>query len=282
MNPAHMLVWLRRRQLAAASWFFVAWVTMGMPPVALADPAGSSVETTKYVENAETAKNVENLTVFGGPRLEPIASGTPAGAGQDRILRRGGTSKAGRARALQSGQDRDGRPRSGTLVRRVPWYRSAVASLVIVLLLLGVVYWAVRRWVPVARAPDNRVIQVVARTAISPKQGLALVRLGRRFVLVGTSAERMDMLADISEPAEVADLLMELGGGVRQSKGQFDKLLNRSSRGLGIGDTAGAGVAAPSPLRTVPDGLTEDTDDERVSGAMAALRDRLRTFGTRV
>lgn len=271
MNPAHMLFRFRpRRQLVAALWSVVAWATMGLPSVVVADPAGSSVDSA------------EKVTVIGALRPGQVTNETPVGAGQDRILRRGDTPKAGRARALRPGQDRDGRPHSGTLVRRVPWYRSAVASLVIVLLLLGGVYWAVRRWVPVARAPDNRVIQVVARTAISPKQGLALVRLGQRFVLVGTSAERMDTLTDVSDPAEVADLLMQLGVESRRSKGQFEKLLNSGSRGLGTTDTAAGGVASPSRLRTVSDGLTQDTDDERATGAMAALRDRLRTFGTQV
>lgn len=258
------------RQPIAALWFVVAWVTMGSPTIAMADPAGGSEE------NAKNAKKAEN--VIGAADPGQVTNETSIGAGQDRILRRGDTPRAARTRAVRSGQDRDSPPRSGTLVRRLPWYRSGVASLVIVLLLLAGIYWAVRRWVPIAKAPDNRVIQVVARTAISPKQGLALVRLGRRFVLVGTSPDRMDVLADVSDPAEVADLVMQLGGADRQRKGQFDKLLHPGGGALGKNDIA-AGDDAP-PLGTVSDERTEDTDDERVSGAMAALRDRLRAFGT--
>lgn len=254
----------------AVLWFVVAWVAIAFPQSTVADPAGGSVENAENAENAET--------VIGAARPGPVTSETSIAAGQDRILRRGDTLKAARARKVQSGQDRDGRLSSGTLVRRLPWYRSAVASLVIVLLLLGGVYWVVRRWVPIAKAPDNRVIQVVARTAISPKQGLALVRFGRRFVLVGTSPDRMDVLADVSDPAEVADLVMQLGGAGRQRRGHFDKLLHPSGGALGQNDMAAGGDA--SPLRTVSDERTEDTDDERVSGAMAALRDRLRAFGT--
>ena len=87
------------------------------------------------------------------------------------------------------------------------WLKSGVMPLAAVLGVIGTVYWAVRRWVPAARAMDKGVLSVVARAGITPKHTIALVHVGRRFVLVGASGDRMERLETIEDPQEVADLL---------------------------------------------------------------------------
>ena len=53
-------------------------------------------------------------------------------------------------------------------------------------------------------------MEVVARTTVSPKQTLVLVKLGRRLVLVGVSPDRMDTMATVDDPDQVALLMGEI------------------------------------------------------------------------
>ena len=60
-------------------------------------------------------------------------------------------------------------------------------------------------------------IEILARTRISAKQQLLLVRLGRRLVLVSAGGETTAVLTEISDAEEVAALLDGLGGAGRTS-----------------------------------------------------------------
>lgn len=57
--------------------------------------------------------------------------------------------------------------------------------------------WFLRRMAPgVASGSDNRLIEVLSRSAVGPKQSLVLVRVGSRMVLIGVSPESMQKLVD--------------------------------------------------------------------------------------
>ena len=45
-----------------------------------------------------------------------------------------------------------------------PWYRSGLVALMIVLGIVWLAYWAVRRWMPAVRAGESQVLRIVART----------------------------------------------------------------------------------------------------------------------
>ena len=113
--------------------------------------------------------------------------------------------------------------------RSTPWYRSAIGSIAVVLALVGVAYFLVRRFVPAARASESGLLRVVARAALSPKHGVALVHLGRRFVMVGVSPDRLVALCDIQDPDEVAELVVRTGGAVRRDRNDFDEVLVREA-----------------------------------------------------
>lgn len=87
------------------------------------------------------------------------------------------------------------------------WLTSGLFPLVAVLGVMGAVYWAVRRWVPAARTMDSGLVRVVSRAGLTPKHTVALLHVGRRFVLVGVSGDRIERLETIEDPQEVADLL---------------------------------------------------------------------------
>ena len=98
------------------------------------------------------------------------------------------------------------------------WYQPGIGALSVVLVLVGALYLGLRRWSPSLRVSDRGVLRVVARTGLTPKHHLALVQLGRRFVLVGTSQEQVATLCEVTDPIEVAELAAQTsvssaGGG---------------------------------------------------------------------
>ena len=89
------------------------------------------------------------------------------------------------------------------------WLRTA-GALALVIGLIFLARFAFRRFAPsVGKHAAGGKIEVLARTNLSARQQLCLVRLGRRLLLVGSGPEGMRTLAEISDPAEVADLLGE-------------------------------------------------------------------------
>lgn len=111
------------------------------------------------------------------------------------------------------------------------WYRSGLVSLVAVLALIGALFWAVRKFMPGAVTRAGGVMNVAARTALSPKHSVALVQVGRRrFVLVGISADRLTTLADMADADEVAELAGLTMGGSSASDRKFERELTQASR----------------------------------------------------
>ncbi len=103
-----------------------------------------------------------------------------------------------------------------------PWYRRGVGALGVVLGIVGVAFWALRRWVPSVRVSDSGIVKVVGRVAVSPKHNVALLRLGRRFILVGIAGERISTLAEVTDADEVAELVARVGGA-----SEFEGFLGR-------------------------------------------------------
>jgi flagellar protein FliO/FliZ len=104
-----------------------------------------------------------------------------------------------------------------------PWYRSAIGSLVIVLAVIAGAAWLVRRMVPAFRASESGAMVILARTPVSQRQAIALLQVGRRVLVLGLSPGRVDPLAEIEEPCEVAELLACAGG--RAPGPRFNRIL---------------------------------------------------------
>lgn len=107
------------------------------------------------------------------------------------------------------------------------WLRGLV-PLVVVLSLIGLGAWLVRKCFPVVRLSAGGAVHVVARSVVGPRHSVALLQLGRRLVLVGLTGERMTRICEISDAEEVLELLAQTnsaGGG----RSGFDDLLSRES-----------------------------------------------------
>lgn len=153
----------------------------------------------------------------------------------------------------------------------VPWYRNGLLSLVVVLAVIAAVVYLVRRLVPSVRMLNGGAIEILGRNHLTPKQSLALVRVGQRVLLVGISAERLSTLCEIKRPEEVAELLVYAPGrrstSGREPTGRFEGLL---------GEVAGEFEEPDRSLDETVPGRSEPLD--RAKGRLQGLLSRLRTL----
>ncbi len=110
-----------------------------------------------------------------------------------------------------------------------PWYQTGLGSLGAVLALVVVAAWAVRRWLPAARIGESGILHIAARANLSPKQSVALIRLGNRFVLVSVGGDHISPLCEVVDPDEVADLAARIAASGGRPAEAFDGLLQKES-----------------------------------------------------
>jgi flagellar protein FliO/FliZ len=102
-----------------------------------------------------------------------------------------------------------------------PGIAQVALSLTAVLGLIVLLYWASRRFLPrSALGQPTRAIQVLARTAISPKQRILLLQIGRRMLVVGDSGQSLSTLCEITDPDEAAALLGQVQGEKPRTTGK--------------------------------------------------------------
>ncbi len=146
--------------------------------------------------------------------------------------------------------------------------------LAFVLVVIVALTWAARRMFPrMGRGGGEGAITVLSRCALSPKQSLCLVRLGRRIVLLGLTADRINTLAEITDPDEAALLTAAASSGRAQS---FRSALigMMSAYRPGLQEESGGAEMEPVPADV----------DPRASGlrsSVTALTDRVRGMARR-
>jgi flagellar biogenesis protein FliO len=89
------------------------------------------------------------------------------------------------------------------------WLRT-LGALAVVAGLIFAARWLLRRWHLAGPAGQAGPMEVLARATVSPRQQLLLVRLGRRLVLVGAGGGTMSTLAEVSDQAEVDELMQSV------------------------------------------------------------------------
>ncbi len=174
---------------------------MAMPPVAYAQ-----------VFPGEASPTPQHVALNHGVSLDEVSQSPQedseqASATEPKVDQTIPTTVVRRSRPTRSA----GEARQRTEAATTPWYRSGLGALAVVLAIVGLAAWAVRRWIPSARINDSGGLRVVGRTSVTPKHSVALIRVGRRFVLVGVSGERMTALCDVNDPDEVAELTRQAG-----------------------------------------------------------------------
>ena len=144
----------------------------------------------------------------------------------------------------------------------IPWYRSGLVSLAVVLAVIAAVTLLIRRVVPSVRAMSGGAIEILGRNHLAPKQSLTLVRVGRRLVLVGVTPDRISTLCVIDDPHEVAELA---GAAFAKGKPGFNRALDEAATDFG-GPDAELGALAGTPTAHLAQAKGQ------LQGLMARLR----------
>lgn len=145
--------------------------------------------------------------------------------------------------------------------------------LLIVLGGIVVLFWAARRFLPgMRRMAGSRAVEVLGRTYLSPRQSVTVVRLGRRILVIGQTAEQLSALASISDPEEVSELVgLCEGSGQNSATATFGKIfrgLDRQYEESAVGDQEVAEGSGGDEVSV------EDID--RVRNELRSLTDKVR------
>ena len=90
------------------------------------------------------------------------------------------------------------------------WYVTGLVSLTAVLALIFLLGYLAKRFVLPGTRLGNRELEVLARTYVGPKQSIAIVKAGRRLMVVGVTANQVSLLISLDDPVEAAELMGHL------------------------------------------------------------------------
>jgi flagellar biogenesis protein FliO len=107
-----------------------------------------------------------------------------------------------------------------------------LVSLAVVVGLILVIRQLALRWLGRPAAINrSRVVEVLSRVSVGPRQHVVLLRMGSRIIVMADSAGQMRPLANIDEPEEVASILKSVTQGKPSSISQgFGQMLGRFDR----------------------------------------------------
>lgn len=224
--------------------------------------AGPSVDS---VYPAAMADSMETSADYGGPTEHPIiVESSTAALGENAPPRPASrTVPLRRANRTSGSGTPQGDGESGPPV----WYRTQIGALAVVLAAIAVCFWALRRWAPTLRVRSAGAIRVVARTPLGPRQTIAVVQLGRRFLILGVSPGRVDNLGNVDDPREAGELAALLGADWAGTSSRFTTALE--------GEAADFREADDDPAAAVVSG-TRLSKRLLPSGPMAELLERLK------
>jgi len=101
---------------------------------------------------------------------------------------------------------------TSTAASGIDWLRMG-ASMVLVLLLLAVLFWVLRRVKAMQHlGGQQRKMQLLETLSVGPRQKIALIRVGTREVLIGVSPSQFTALANWEGTAYTPDALDDSTG----------------------------------------------------------------------
>lgn len=135
----------------------------------------------------------------------------------------------------RSGADATGGTSASKPGMELPRVVGALAAVIALILLLK---WAGKKLLqPPGAAKTSRAVQVLARSAVSPRQQILLVMVGKRVLVVGDSGAQMNALSEITDPDEVAALVGQVQGEKPDLAARaFGAMFGRARAGIGGAD----------------------------------------------
>ncbi len=96
----------------------------------------------------------------------------------------------------------------------------------LILILFGLV-WVMRNILPSARlaASSSRIVKVLAKTHLTPKQSIYVIQVGKSMFVVGATPESVTNLGKIEDEEDIALILEQ--AGAREGESQFRAALSR-------------------------------------------------------
>lgn len=164
------------------------------------------------------------------------------------------------------------------------WRLGGLVPLIIVLGVMAGAYYVVKRFAPGAVKADGGLLSVVSRAALSPKHSIALVRVGRRFVLVGISGDNIASLSEVTDEEEVADLVAATGTSRSEMDTGFSDLLGGEAKLFDEADAPcrpGTRSAASGDRESATEGRGIDRTSPLGLPSLAALRKKLKSLDAR-
>jgi flagellar biosynthetic protein FliO len=257
-----------RKTLAARATAVACALWLATPSPAPAEATVAEPSAVAPVPSAATAADVEKQLI---PRKKaPGATTNPT------TQRTGAAAAAARSPGNAGGLD----------VQRL------VTALGIVLGLILLARWVLRRFFGVAGATRaTRAVQVLARSPLSPKQQLMLLRVGRRVIVVGDAGGQLNTLSEITDPDEVASLIGQVqddhtgrasksfGNLFGRMQGKFDdEAAGAEAEPAATGQSREEGVDQRDGDGTVDGDPAVDSTRQELSGLMDRVRMLSRQF----
>ena len=200
-------------------------LSFGNPPPPPPPPPG--VETTAAPGVNPAAKQAEN-TKTGAQIIEEVLSGKPAAkpeqtapssavtpklapndAEENQPAFKSDTTQPGTAPVETSKPVNAPAPSAGWMLFRF------LGSMVVIVVLMGAGYWWLKKYrsVGLKGRGGQGLLEVVARTYVEPGRSVLLVKAGKRIIIVGSTAQGLSRLGEISDNVEVEALLRQAGQG---------------------------------------------------------------------
>lgn len=153
-------------------------------------------------------------------------------------------------------------PRTATGISSKAWDmgKMPLALCGVILLIFGMRALGKKMMPGAAGRGSSRAITVLGRSALSPRQQLMLIQVGRRIVLVGSGGSEMRSLCEIGDPDEVAEVLAQIRRERESSvANNFRTLFSRAGREYEEDDADGSPATERSELmpRAELGGLSE-------------------------
>ena len=244
--------------------FVLGWLALLLCGTGLTVSAQSQTEREaaqrRLAELAQRYGTAQNVAATADEPSTPGESAAleelPLGAGADTIVRGAEAVGTNNASGLEE-------PAGGYVL-------STLAALGVVIGLVFAARWAYVRMGGTVVARPTSVVEVLSRTAVTPKNHVLLLRVGQRVLVVGDSGGGgLRTLADLDDPEEVASVLQSVTAGRETSATRsFNALISRFQQ-----DPAG-----PS-RRDLEGGDDGEIHLDRTRDALSGLANRLRTLG---
>ncbi len=193
------------RPVGSGCWLVVglaAWVWVVIAPELLAQDAPEAAANKPLRSYPESTHAETEVAQPGAPAPvgPPLLQARPS---ELQPVRRPGRSDQPAGHAAGGGS-MNARSSGGPSTQ--PWYRSGFIALTVVLLLIIGSAIAVKRFLPGTRRLNSGVLEIVSRTYLSPKQSVALIKMGSQLVLIGITPDHISALAVTNDPDKAAEL----------------------------------------------------------------------------